>query len=106
MRTQWVDPSTRAQKPKNPTTKAQPKTALGLFGFHPHVWDELQGGLLRDLHLLMFSCCFPHARQPLGHALLALRRLRVRLVSVLLDQRPSLLALRQRFSVFVRVIHR
>ena len=36
----------------------------------------------------MFPCCFPHACQPLGHALPALRRVRVRLTGVLLDQRP------------------
>src|SRR6516162_8397020 len=59
-----------------------------------------------ELYLLMFPCCFPHARQPLGHALPALRRVRVRLASVLLDRRPSLLNLRQRSSVFVRLIHR
>src|ERR1700694_3819906 len=62
-----------------------------------------QGG---ELHLLIFPCCFPHARQPLGHALPALRRVRVRLTSVLLDQRPSLLTLRRRSSVFVRMTHR
>ncbi len=62
-----------------------------------------QGG---ELHLLTFPCCFPHTRQPLGHALPALCRVRVRLTSVLLDQRPSLLTLRRRFSVFVRMIHR
>src|SRR5438874_2846789 len=45
-----------------------------------------QGG---ELHLLVLPCCFPHARQPLGHALPALCRVRVRLTSVLLDQRPS-----------------
>jgi len=32
-----------------------------------------QGG---ELHLLIFPCCFPHASQPLGHALPALRRVR------------------------------
>src|SRR5947209_14506296 len=62
-----------------------------------------QGG---ELHLLIFPCCFPHARQPLGHALPALCRVRVRLTSVLLDQRPSLLTLRRRSSVFVRMTHR
>src|ERR1700685_2004380 len=36
-----------------------------------------------ELHLLIFPCCFPHAGQPLGHALPALRRVRVRLTSVL-----------------------
>ena len=36
----------------------------------------------------------------------ALCRVRVRLMSVLLDQRPSLLTLRQRFPVFVRMVHR
>src|ERR1700751_6013753 len=46
-----------------------------------------QGG---ELHLLVFPCCFPHACEPLGHALPALRRVRVRLTGVLLDQRPSL----------------
>jgi hypothetical protein len=43
-----------------------------------------------ELHLLMFPCYFPHACQSLGHALPALRRARVRLTGVLLDQRPSL----------------
>src|SRR5204863_9222392 len=62
-----------------------------------------QGG---ELHLLIFPCCFPHARQPLGHALPALRRVRVRLTSVLLDQRPSLLTLRRRSSAIVRMTHR
>ena len=52
-----------------------------------------QGG---ELHLLVLPCCFPHARQPLGHALPALSRVRVRLTSVLLDRRPSLLTLRRR----------
>src|SRR5271166_5321045 len=37
-----------------------------------------QGG---ELHLLIFPCCFPHARQPLGHALPALCRVRVRLIN-------------------------
>jgi hypothetical protein len=50
--------------------------------------------------------CFPHARQSLGHALPALSRVRVRLTCVLLDRRPFLLTLRQRSSVFVRMIHR
>src|SRR5260370_14570140 len=59
-----------------------------------------------ELHLLIFPCCFPHACQPLGHALPALSRVRVRLTCVLLDRRPSLLTLRQRSSVFVRMIHR
>src|ERR1700720_3002204 len=58
-----------------------------------------------ELHLLIFPCCFPHASQPLGHALPALRRVRVRLTSVLLDQRPSLPTLRRRCSVFVRMFH-
>jgi len=62
-----------------------------------------QGG---ELHLLVFPCCFPHARQPLRHALPALCRVRVWLASVLLDRRPSLLTLRQRSFVFVRMIHR
>jgi hypothetical protein len=38
--------------------------------------------------------------------LLALRRVRARLVGVFLDQRPSLLILRIRFPVLVRMIHR
>src|ERR1017187_1495612 len=62
-----------------------------------------QGGELRPLPLL---CCFTHTRQPLGCANLALCRVRAGLMSVLLDQRPSLLTLRQRFPVFVQVIHR
>src|SRR5664280_973778 len=59
-----------------------------------------------ELHLLPFPCCLAHTRQPLGHACLALCRVRDELMSVLLDQRPSLLTLRQRLSVFVRMIHR
>src|SRR5260370_872394 len=59
-----------------------------------------------ELHLLVFPCCFPHACQSLGHALPALRRVRVRLTCVLLDRPPSLLILRQRSFVFVRMIHR
>src|SRR5229473_5933903 len=62
-----------------------------------------QGG---ELHPLIFPCCFPHTRQPLGHALPALRRVRVRLTSVLPDQRPSLPTLRRQFPVFVRMVHR
>jgi len=56
--------------------------------------------------LLTFPCCFAHTRQPLGHANLALCRGRAGLMSVLLDQRPSLLILRWRFPAFVRMIHR
>jgi hypothetical protein len=55
-----------------------------------------QGG---ELHLLIIPGCFPHASQPLGHTFPALCRVRVRLTSVLLDQRPSLRTLRQRFPV-------
>src|SRR5208282_3038828 len=54
----------------------------------------------------MFLRGFPHTRQPLGHACPALRRRRVRQVSVLLDQRPSLRILRRRCSVVVRMVHR
>src|ERR1700738_2149343 len=59
-----------------------------------------------ELHLRVFPCCFPHTLQPLGHACLALCRARGRLRSVFLDQRPSLLNLRQQFLVFVRLTHR
>jgi len=59
-----------------------------------------------ELHLLPSPCCLAHTRQPLGHASLALCRVRAELMGVLLDQRPSLLTLRQRLPVFVRVIHR
>jgi hypothetical protein len=62
-----------------------------------------QGG---ELHLLPFPCCLAHTRQPLGHTSLALCRVRAGLMSVLLDQRPSLLTLRWRFPAFVRMIHR
>src|SRR6266481_496514 len=48
-----------------------------------------------ELHLLPFPCCLTHTRQPLGHARLALCRVRDGLMSVLLDQRPSLLTLRR-----------
>jgi len=61
-----------------------------------------QGG---ELHPLPFLCCFAHTRQPLGYANLALCRVRAGLMSVLLDQRPSLLILRQRLPIFVQVIH-
>src|ERR1700719_2180204 len=61
-----------------------------------------QGG---ELRLLPFPCCSAHTRQSLGYASLALCRVRAGLMSVLLDQRPSLLTLRQRFPIFVRVIH-
>jgi len=57
-------------------------------------------------HLLPFPCCPAHTRQPLGHASLALCRERAGLMSVLLDQRPSLLTLRRRSPAFVRMIHR
>src|SRR5215472_11754545 len=59
-----------------------------------------------ELHLLPFPCCLTHTRQPLGHASLALCRERAGLMSVLLDQRPSLLTLRRRLPAFVRMIHR
>src|SRR5262249_9617332 len=51
---------------------------------------------------LPLPCRLPHTLQPLGHAYPALCRGRVRLMSVLLDQRPSLPRLRQRFPVFVQ----
>ena len=59
-----------------------------------------------ELHLLPFLCCPAHTRQPLGHAVPALCRRRVGLMSVLLDQRPSLLALRNGSSpsLFKRLI--
>src|SRR6516164_6780612 len=50
-----------------------------------------QGG---ELHLFPFPCCLTHTRQPLGHARLALCRVRAELMGVVLDQRPSLLTLR------------
>lgn len=59
-----------------------------------------------ELHLLPFLRCLAHTRQPLGHAPPALCRVRAGLMSVLLDQQPSLLTLRQRLPVFVRMIHR
>jgi len=46
--------------------------------------------------------CWPHIRQPLGHAFPALCRARVGRVNLLLDPRPSLLLLRRRSSVLVR----
>jgi len=55
-----------------------------------------QGG---ELHLLPFPCCPAYTRQPLGHADLTLCRVRAGLMSVLLDQRPSLLTLRLRFPL-------
>ena len=57
-------------------------------------------------HLPVFLRSFPYTPQPLGHASPALRRVRVKPWSVLLAQRPSLLTLRRRSSVFVRMIHR
>src|ERR1035441_4841100 len=59
-----------------------------------------------ELHLLPFPRCLAHPLQPLAHASLALCRVRDELMDVLLDQRPSLTTLRQRLSVFVRMIHR
>src|ERR1022692_3661402 len=59
-----------------------------------------------ELHPLPFLCCFTHTRQPLGYASLALCRVRAGLMSVLLDQRPSLLPFRQWLPIFVQVIHR
>ena len=59
-----------------------------------------------ELYLLVFLRGFPHPRQPLGHACPALCRLRARLKSVPLAQRPSLRILRRRSSVLVRVFHR
>src|SRR5260370_30510889 len=59
----------------------------------------------RELHLLTVPCCVAHTRQPLGHACLALSRVRAGLMSVLLDQRPSLPTLRRRFPAFFRMIH-
>src|SRR6516165_10844104 len=56
-------------------------------------------------HLLPFPCYPAHTRQPLGHAHLALCRERAGLMSVLLDQRPSLLTLRRRSPAIVRMIH-
>src|SRR5450631_1352190 len=54
----------------------------------------------------IFLCCLANPRQPLGHACLALCRVRAGLMSVLLDQRPSLPTLRRRFPAFVRMVHR
>ena len=59
-----------------------------------------------ELHLLVFLRGFPHTHQPLGHVCPALRRVRAGLTSVFLAQRPSLLTLRRRPSVLVRMIHR
>ena len=42
---------------------------------------------------LLARAAFPRAYQPLGHAFPALSRARVRLTSVLLDQRPTVLTL-------------
>src|SRR5271165_880453 len=74
---------------------------LSLSRIDGHVMEQRS-----ELQLLTFPCCFPHTRQPLGHACLALCRVRARLENVLLDQWPSLLTLRQQFLVFVRMIHR
>src|ERR1039458_2692668 len=48
----------------------------------------------------------PHTPPPVGHAQSALSRVRVEWKSVLLDPQPSLLTLRRRWPVFVRMIHR
>jgi hypothetical protein len=47
-----------------------------------------------ELLLLSFLGCFPYTRQSQGYASPALCRVRAGLMSVLLDQRPSLLTLR------------
>jgi hypothetical protein len=59
-----------------------------------------------ELQILPFPSCFTHTRQPLGYASLALCRVRAGLMSVLLDQRSSLLTLRRWFPILVRMIHR
>ena len=72
----------------------------------PEQRDRQMVKLGGELHLLPFPCCLTHTRQPLGHAHLALCRVRAELMSVLLDQRPSLLTLPPRFPISVRMIHR
>src|ERR1035438_7520545 len=52
------------------------------------------------------ACCLSAPPPPVGHALSRSRSGTCRVESVLLDQQPSLLTLRRRASVFVRMIHR
>ena len=80
-----------------------PFQGVKAFPQQPYCQMVEQGG---ELHPFPFPCCFPHTRQPLGYASLALCRVRAGLMSVLLDQRPSLPSLRQRFPVFVQLVHR
>src|SRR5580692_2969348 len=91
--------------PSNPVHSRCGFPLEGVKAFPQQIDGQMveQGG---ELHLLILFCCFPHAGQPLGHTFPAPCRVRVRLTSVLLDQRPFLLILRGRFSVFVRLIHR
>src|SRR5947209_8786745 len=59
-----------------------------------------------ELHPLPFLCCLAHTRQPPGYANLAQCRVRAGWMSVLLDQRPSLLTFRRWLAIFVQAIHR
>src|SRR5882724_9816499 len=56
--------------------------------------------------LLSFLCCLPHTVQPLGHALLVLCRVHVRLNDVLPRLCPSLPGLRGKLPSLVRLVHR
>src|SRR5450631_407918 len=58
-----------------------------------------------ELLSLPCSRCSAHTRQSLGHTFPALCRWCAGLMSVLLGQRPSLHALRQRFPIIVRALH-
>src|SRR5271157_2394027 len=59
-----------------------------------------------ELSSLILLCCFPHARQSLGHAYPALCQVRVRLNDVLPRLCPSLPGLRRRSPSLVRLVHR
>jgi hypothetical protein len=69
--------------PSNPVYSRGGFPLEGVKAFPQQINGQMveQGG---ELHLLIVPCCFPHVRQPLGHALPALSRVRVRLTSVLL----------------------
>src|SRR5947209_17708782 len=57
-----------------------------------------------ELQLLFLACCFAHTLQPAWPALPTRGSARVRLLRVLLGQRPSLHNLRRRSLAFVRLL--
>ena len=79
-----ADPLVRLHTPSEDTVHSGCGLSLERVKAFPQQIDcqmVEQGG---ELPLLIVLCRFPHARQPLGHALPALCRVRVRLTSVLL----------------------